>query len=152
MNRSRQDECGTNIFEKGPSRYRVYEIKSGWMRILSKRLTLLFYVDDGVFLSPNEDNIKQAVQPLKDTGFEIEYQGYLLDYLGIICVELPDGRIHLPQPYLIDQITKETGITHLYMLILMLVTHNTINYLIDNNGDEALIHMMIEMIIMSTRY
>ena len=31
-----------------------------------------------------------------------KYQGHLLDYLGIDFVELPDGRIHLSYPHLID--------------------------------------------------
>lgn len=69
-----------------------------------------FYVDDGVFLSPNEENIKQDVQQLTNVDFDLEYLCHISHYFRIIFYEIPIGRIYLSLPRLIDEITKETGI------------------------------------------
>ena len=45
-------------------------------------LLFFFYVDDGVFVGLNEDEIKVTVEQLQK-NFDLEYQGDLSDYLGV---------------------------------------------------------------------
>lgn len=70
------------------------------------RGSLLFvvYVDDGILASKNKEEIEQAIKDIRATGCDIDDQGDLKDYLGVNVEKLPDGRIKLSQPHLIDQI------------------------------------------------
>ena len=74
-------------------------------------MLFFFYVDDGIFLAQSENAIKKTIQDLIGIVFYFEYQGYLDDYLGVNFEHLPDGNIKVTQPYLIDQIIQEVGIT-----------------------------------------
>ena len=74
-------------------------------------LLFFFYVDDGVFDGPNEDEIKVAVEQLQK-NFDLEYQGDLSDYIGVNFQQLTGGRIKISQPYLIQQIIEEVGISN----------------------------------------
>ena len=68
------------------------------------------YVDDGIFVSPNNKHITDAIQELKHQKLDIEDQGDLNDYLGVNVTTLENGDIKLSQPHLIDQITKESKV------------------------------------------
>ena len=61
------------------------------------------YVDDGIFASPNNQAIDQAIADLRAANYDIEDQGTLADYLGVNVETLKDGQIKLSQPLLIDQ-------------------------------------------------
>ena len=70
----------------------------------------LVYVDDGIFASPDASEVDKAIKELREIGFDIEDQGSLTDYLGVNVERLPDGRIKLSQPHLIDQIIRDVNL------------------------------------------
>ncbi|KAL7454296.1 hypothetical protein ACHAXS_000324 [Conticribra weissflogii] len=43
----------------------------------------IVYVDDGIFLGPSDQVLMQVIQEIKDTGLEVEDQGYPSDYVGV---------------------------------------------------------------------
>ena len=75
----------------------------------------LFYVDDGIFISPTKEKVDKAIADLSNrklskNKYDIDDQGDISDYLGINFDLLPDGSLKLWQPHLIDQILDEVGI------------------------------------------
>jgi hypothetical protein len=65
----------------------------------------LLYVDDGVLASHQEGDIAQVLE-LLDDSFDMTDEGDLSDYLGVHIEELPDGKLSLTQPRLIDQVIE----------------------------------------------
>ena len=70
------------------------------------------YVDDGIFASPDNAAIDEAIADLSDPAkakrtFKIDDQGDIQDYLGINFEYLANGKVKLSQPHLIDQIIKQ---------------------------------------------
>jgi hypothetical protein len=84
-------------------------------------VVLLVYVDDGIFLAPDQRQIQQAYADLaKDVtdengvvhrAFRITDEGDLADYLGVKIEQLPNGTIKLSQPHLIQQVLNDLGFT-----------------------------------------
>ena len=80
-----------------------------------KDVIFFFYVDDGIFLSPNQGSINKAMADLMNTKkakqkFKVDDQGDISYYLGINFDQLPDGSLKLWQPHLIQQILEELNI------------------------------------------
>ena len=77
-----------------------------------------FFVDDGIFYSPDTEAVDTAIADLLNeekagTKFEIENRGDVSDYLGINFDTKPDGRVFLTQPHLIQQIIDDVNLpTH----------------------------------------
>ena len=67
-------------------------------------LLFVIYVDDGILASKNKDEIDHTITDIQLTGYEIEDQGDLNDYLGVNVEKLPDRCIKISQLHLIDQI------------------------------------------------
>ena len=67
----------------------------------------IVYFDDGIFASPNNQAIDQAITDLQAANYDIEDQGTLADYLGVNVETLKDVRINLSQPLLIDQLLND---------------------------------------------
>jgi hypothetical protein len=65
------------------------------------------YVDDGIFASPNNKEIDQAIMDLRKAKFDIEDKGDIKDYLGVHVTKLSDGKLKLWQPHLIEQIISD---------------------------------------------
>jgi hypothetical protein len=40
-------------------------------------------VDDGIFISPDQEGIDKAIKDLQNRKFDMEDQGQLTDYLGV---------------------------------------------------------------------
>ena len=81
-----------------------------------KNVIFFFYVDDGVWISPDNTAIDEAIKDLNNkkkakNNYDLEDQGDITDYLGINFDTMDDGKIHMTQPHLIDQIISEVGIT-----------------------------------------
>ena len=75
----------------------------------------MYFVDDGILAGPNKHEIDEIIKSFKDptkagNQFDIEDCGDITDYLGINFYKLPDGKLKLSQPHLIDQIIKDVGI------------------------------------------
>lgn len=75
------------------------------------KLIFLCYVDDGIFASPDEAEIDLAIQQLSELKYDVEDKGRITDYLGINFEYLPDGKIKLSQPHLINQIIKDVKLS-----------------------------------------
>ena len=80
-----------------------------------KDVIFLFYVDDGIFISPRKQGVDKAIadlsNPIKSKNkYKIDDQGDITDYLGINFDVMEDGSLKLWQPHLIDQIIDEVGL------------------------------------------
>ena len=67
----------------------------------------IVYVNDGIFASHISSAIDKAIQDLRYDNFDIKDQVDICDCLGINLTKLPDGRVKLPQPVIIDHIIKD---------------------------------------------
>ena len=76
---------------------------------------LLFYVDDSCVFYPQSSDIDNLTLELgiefvvKDKvyrAFWLIDEGSISEYLGVKIKSLPDGRIELSQPHLIDKIIE----------------------------------------------
>ena len=76
--------------------------------VFYKGKTIFFcYVDDGVFVGPNENEINESIKALQALKYDIEINGDVDDYLGINFKRCTDGSIKLTQPHLTQQIIDE---------------------------------------------
>ena len=76
-----------------------------------------FYVDDGIAWSPNEASVDKFLsdfrnEKLAGAKYDIEDKGNIADYLGIHFEETSNGKIHLSQPHLIQEIIDEVGVSN----------------------------------------
>jgi hypothetical protein len=74
----------------------------------------LLYVDDGIFAGPSDVEIDNLIKSLRhnptcSSAFNITDEGNIDDYLGVKVQTMPDGRIMLTQPHLIQQILDDLG-------------------------------------------
>jgi hypothetical protein len=84
-----------------------------------KSVLLMIYVDDGIFIGPNQGDIDEAYgllsnvhtdkQGVKHRAYVMTDEGDLADYLGVKIDRLPNGLIKLSQPHLIQQILTDLG-------------------------------------------
>eukprot|EP00956_Cyclotella_meneghiniana_P028259 scaffold65189_cov41-Cyclotella_meneghiniana.AAC.1 len=70
----------------------------------------IVYVDDGIFICPEDDKISQAISDIKSVGLDIEDQGNPADYVGVNIKRQKDGTIELTQRALTDQIIEDCGL------------------------------------------
>jgi hypothetical protein len=66
----------------------------------------IVYVDDGILCGPD-----QAMKNLDVQGFNLDMMGDVKYYLGINFERLPDSRVNMSQPQLIEQILKDLGLS-----------------------------------------
>ena len=82
------------------------------------KVALLFYVDDGIFIGPTQQDIDEAYKSLtepvlSETGeilhraFIMTDEGDLSDYLGVKIEKLPNGTIKVTQPHLIQSVLND---------------------------------------------
>lgn len=84
-----------------------------------KSVALMIYVDDGIFVSPNQQDINEAYELLSNVyrdaqgathrAYVMTDEGDLSDYLGVKITKLANGLIKLSQPHLIQQILDDLG-------------------------------------------
>jgi hypothetical protein len=67
----------------------------------------VLYTDDSILAGPDQKEIEQMVQQLKEAVLDITIEGELTDFLGVNIDGHDDGTIHLTQPHLIHQILKD---------------------------------------------
>jgi hypothetical protein len=75
------------------------------------KTVFIVYVDDGIFFGPDLKEIDQAMKNLDAQGFNLDMMGDAKDYLGINFERVPDGRVKMSQPQLIEQILKDMGLS-----------------------------------------
>ena len=71
----------------------------------------ILYTDDSILAGPNQQEIDQIIIDLKEANLDITIEGDLQDFLGVNIERSSDGRIHLSQPHLIDQILHDLRLT-----------------------------------------
>ena len=69
-----------------------------------------FYVDDGIFISKNPQDVETAIADLRNAGLDLEDRSSIADYLGITFRHNMDGSIFMSQPHLIDQLIRDIGL------------------------------------------
>ena len=80
--------------------------------VFYKGNTMFFcYVDDGVFLGPDDDEIDKAINDLKKLKCDLEEIGDIEDYIGVNFEKKEDGGVKLTQPHLTQQIIDEVKIS-----------------------------------------
>ena len=67
----------------------------------------VLYTDDSIIACPNNEEIEQVMQELRDAKLDITDEGDVKDFLGVHINKQEDGTIHMAQPHLIDQILKD---------------------------------------------
>ena len=66
----------------------------------------IVYVDDAIMASFNKSMIDNVFNTLKDK-YCMTDEGDLTDYLGVNIENLPDNKMKLTQPHLIDEILED---------------------------------------------
>ena len=82
---SKHDEC---VFYKGNAIY-------------------VLYTDDIILTSPDPQELQDIIKLIAKSGLNINQEGTIEDFLGVNIEALGDGKFHLTQPKLIDQILKD---------------------------------------------
>ena len=67
----------------------------------------VLYTDDSILAGPDEAEIQKIIEDIRGIGLNITEEGDIQDFLGINISKMEDGKIHLSQPHLIDQILKD---------------------------------------------
>jgi hypothetical protein len=70
----------------------------------------IVYVDDGIFIGDNDNQIMAIISQLQDLGLKIEDQGHPADYIGVNIKRLKGGGIEFTQQALIDSIIGDVGL------------------------------------------
>jgi hypothetical protein len=75
-------------------------------------IIFMVYVVDGIFLGPDDEQLKQAIRDIQNAGLNIEDQGPPADYVGINIKKTKDGSSEFTQQALIDSIIQDGGLTN----------------------------------------
>ncbi len=70
----------------------------------------MVYVDDGIFLSKDDEQLKAAIREIHESGLNIKDQGHPADYVGVNIKKLKDGSYELTQRALIDAVIVDVGL------------------------------------------
>ena len=71
----------------------------------------VLYTDDSILAGPDEAEVNQAIQDIRDAKLDITIEGDIQDFLGVNIIRKEDGTVHLTQPHLIDQILEDLNMT-----------------------------------------
>jgi hypothetical protein len=74
----------------------------------------IVYVDDGIFISGDDDSITKAIRDITESGLEIEDQGHPSDYVGVLIKKHRNGYYEFTQRALIDAIIDDVNIGGAY--------------------------------------
>jgi hypothetical protein len=85
---SKHDEC---VFYKGKAIY-------------------VLYTDDSILAGPDPQELQDIIKLIADSGLKITQEGTIEDFLGVNIESMGEGKFHLSQPKLIDQILKDLGL------------------------------------------
>jgi hypothetical protein len=74
----------------------------------------IVYVDDGIFIGADDDEITKAIREIREAGLDIEDQGHPADYVGVSIKKHRNGYIELSQRALIDSIVQDCCLEDAY--------------------------------------
>ena len=69
----------------------------------------MVYVDDGIFIGNDDEQLQAIIKEMQDLGLNIEDQGHPADYVGVNIRKLKDGSYEFTQRALIDSIISDVG-------------------------------------------
>jgi hypothetical protein len=67
----------------------------------------VLYTDDSILAGPNETELDDILDKMRNVGLDITVEGDISDFLGVNIDRKEDGTIHLTQPQLIESILKD---------------------------------------------
>ena len=67
----------------------------------------VLYTDDSILAGPNKKEIDTIIKEIKDSSLNITILGNIKDFLGVNITRTDDGRLHVSQPHLIQQIIDQ---------------------------------------------
>ena len=70
----------------------------------------IVYVDYGIFIGDNNDQILTIIAQIQSSGLKVEDQGHPADYVGVNIKRLKGGGIEFTQRALIDSIIEDVGL------------------------------------------
>ena len=70
----------------------------------------MVYVDDGIFIGNDDEQLQAIIKEMQDLGLNIEDQGHPADYVGVNIKKLKDGSYEFTQRALIDAIIADVGL------------------------------------------
>ena len=73
-------------------------------------IIFMVYVDDGIFLGKDDEQLKASIREIQESGLNIEDQGHPADYVGVNIKKLKDGSYEFTQRALIDAIIADVGL------------------------------------------
>lgn len=74
--------------------------------------TYVLYTGDSILAGPDEQELDQIIEDMRNAGLDLTVEGDISDFLGVEISRKPDGTIHLTQPHLIDQILSDLRWDH----------------------------------------
>jgi hypothetical protein len=74
-------------------------------------IIFMVYVDDGIFLGQDDEQLKAAIREIQDSGLNIKDQGHPADYVGVNIKKLKDGSYEFTQRALINSVIADVGLT-----------------------------------------
>ena len=74
-------------------------------------IIFMVYVDDGIFLGKDDEQLKTVIREIQGIGLDIEDQGHPADYVGVNIKRLKDGSYEFTQRALIDAIIANANLT-----------------------------------------
>jgi hypothetical protein len=69
----------------------------------------IVYINDGIFLGPSDQQLRDIINELRNLKLSIENQGHPADYVGVGIQKLKNGVIELTQRALIDSIISDVA-------------------------------------------
>jgi hypothetical protein len=70
----------------------------------------IVYIDDGIFLGPSDQQLRDIINELRNLKLSIEDQGHPADYVGVSIKKLKNGVIELTLRALIDSIISDVAL------------------------------------------
>jgi Reverse transcriptase (RNA-dependent DNA polymerase) len=74
-------------------------------------LIFVFYVDDGIIISLDDDIILHFIAELRECKFDLGIEADYAGYLGVDLIKLPDGTMLMSQTGLIERIIADFGLS-----------------------------------------
>jgi hypothetical protein len=73
-------------------------------------VTFMVYVDDGIFLGPDDEKLQAAISEIQEAGLNIEDQGHPANYAGVNIKMMKDRSYEFTQQALIDSIIQDVSL------------------------------------------
>jgi hypothetical protein len=80
------------------------------LRLYWDNVIFIVYIDDGIFLGPSDQQLRDIINELRNLKLSIENQGHPTYYVGVCIKKLKNSIIELTQQALIDSIILDVAL------------------------------------------